>query len=89
MAAEGDAERSVRAALDMVAGDPVNTAARAQSAAVGASREAGSPYHLAQALLDLAESRRDIGDEAGDLVAEALAIGQVLRSPLVIRRAGG
>jgi len=57
--------------------------------AVTASREAGSPYHLAQALLDLAEARQALGENAADLVAEAMSIGQVLRSPLVIRRAEG
>ena len=55
--------------------------------AVAASREAGSPYHLALALLDLADAIRSVGRDAPELVADAMSIGRVLRSPLVVRRA--
>ena len=57
--------------------------------AVAASRAAGSPYHLALALLDLADAQRSVGQDAPELIAEAMSIGRVLRSPLVVRRARG
>ena len=60
--------------------------------AVARSRAAGSPYHLAQAILDLAEHRRLTGEDADGLVdrlaAEALSIGEALGAPLVVARAG-
>jgi hypothetical protein len=59
----------------------------ALDAAVTVSRAAGSPYHLAQALLDLADSRRSGGGDAAGLVAEARSIGRALQAPLLTRRA--
>ncbi|MBF4767086.1 AAA family ATPase [Nocardioides agariphilus] len=62
----------------------------ALAAALTLARSAGSPYHLAQALLDVAEdgsSTEADPDRVDPAVAEALAIGEALGSPLVIGRA--
>ena len=87
---DGELSRLLRAELELTRAralpDPTARAVALDEAVAG-SREAGSPYHLAQALLDLAEARRALGDDAADLVAEALGIGHALRSPLVIGRA--
>ncbi|HTX00127.1 MAG TPA: hypothetical protein VMD59_15190, partial [Acidimicrobiales bacterium] len=57
--------------------------------AAAALRGAGSPYHLAQGLLDLAERQLLVGEVAGaaDALAEASAIGQRLACPPLIERA--
>jgi tetratricopeptide (TPR) repeat protein len=47
-------------------------------------RAEGSPYHLALALLDLAEAQRSAGKDPADVVAEAASIGAVLRCPQVV-----
>ena len=51
-------------------------------------RAIGSPYHLALALLDLAEAQQAAGKDPADVVAEASSIGAVLGSPRVRSRAG-
>ena len=50
-------------------------------------RVAGSPYHVALALLDLAEAQHDAGKDHSDVIAEAATIGETLRSPQVVERA--
>jgi class 3 adenylate cyclase/tetratricopeptide (TPR) repeat protein len=50
-------------------------------------RAEGSPYHLALALLDLAEAQVAAGKDPADVVAEAASIGAVLRSPAIVERA--
>lgn len=50
-------------------------------------RVAGSPYHLALALLDLAEAQHDAGKDPADVIAEAATIGTTLGSPQVVERA--
>ena len=50
-------------------------------------RSEASPYHLAQALLDLAEAQRAAGKDPADVIAEAASIGAVLGSPAVVVRA--
>ena len=55
--------------------------------AVSDLRAEASPYHLALALLDLAEAQRAAGKDPADVIAEAASIGAVLRSPAVVDRA--
>ena len=55
--------------------------------AVSDLRAEGSPYHLALALLDLAEAQRAAGKNPADVVAEAASIGAALRSPAIVERA--
>jgi class 3 adenylate cyclase/tetratricopeptide (TPR) repeat protein len=50
-------------------------------------RTVGSPYHVALALLDLAEAQRDAGKDPSDVIAEAATIGATLGSPQVVERA--
>ena len=50
-------------------------------------RAVGSPYHLALALLDLAEAQQDAGKDPSDVIAEAATIGSTLGSPQVVERA--
>jgi hypothetical protein len=83
------AERNLaRARLSAEAAEPDADAALA--AAVDQLRAVGSPYHLAQGLLDradhLAQSGRD--REAAVLRDEARAIGERLAAPVLLERAG-
>jgi class 3 adenylate cyclase/tetratricopeptide (TPR) repeat protein len=55
--------------------------------AVTELRAVGSPYHLALALLDLAESMRAAGKDPADVVEEAASIGSTLGAPQVVGRA--
>ena len=50
-------------------------------------RVVGSPYHLALALLDLADAQLLAGKDPSDVIAEAATIGETLRSPQVVERA--
>jgi tetratricopeptide (TPR) repeat protein len=51
-------------------------------------RAEGSPYHLALALLDLAEAQVAAGKDPADVIAEATTIGAALGAPSVLDRAG-
>ena len=50
-------------------------------------RAVGSPYHLALALLDLADAQLLAGKDPSDVIAEAATIGETLGSPQVVGRA--
>ena len=50
-------------------------------------RAVGSPYHVALALLDLAEAQPLAGKDPSDVIAEAATIGATLGSPQVVERA--
>jgi class 3 adenylate cyclase/tetratricopeptide (TPR) repeat protein len=67
--------------------DDPSTRVAAIEDAVTDLRAEGSPYHLALALLDLAEAQVAAGKDPADVVAEAASIGAVLRCPSVVDRA--
>ncbi|GAB2480032.1 AAA family ATPase [Jatrophihabitans fulvus] len=60
----------------------------AAAEAVARLREVGSPFHLAHGLLDLADLRRDDGDDDGAATAvdEAAAVAAPLRAATLTRR---
>ena len=66
--------------------DPVERVAGIEGA-VTDLRAVGSPYHVALALLDLAEAQHDAGKDPSDVIAEAATIGATLGSPQVVERA--
>jgi hypothetical protein len=82
--------RFARARLSFDDGDP--QAVPALATAVDEIRAFGSPYHLAQALLDYADVLRDVDPasvDAGVLIEEARAIGMTLRVQPLVDRANG
>jgi class 3 adenylate cyclase/predicted ATPase len=83
------AERTLaRARQRVAAGDPDADAALAS--AIDELRKVASPYHLAQGLLDRADFLTQAGDPraAEALRDEARAIGERLRAPALLQRAG-
>jgi tetratricopeptide (TPR) repeat protein len=66
--------------------DPVQRVSAIEDA-VTELRAEGSPYHLALALLDLAEAQVAAGKDPADVVAEAATIGTTLGAPFVVLRA--
>ena len=75
-----------RLAMARVLLDPEERVAAIEDA-VTDLRAVGSPYHLALALLDLAEAQQDAGKDPSDVIAEAATIGATLGSPQVVERA--
>jgi hypothetical protein len=75
-----------RLAMARVLLDPEEQVAAIEDA-VTDLRAVGSPYHLALALLDLAEAQQDAGKDPSDVIAEAATIGATLGSPQVVERA--
>jgi len=69
--------------------DNDDEASGALAAAVAALRQAPSPYHLAQGLLDYAEHLNKMDDHAGSLalVAEARTLAERLHAPPLLDRA--
>ncbi len=67
--------------------DPADRVAAIEDA-VTELRTVGSPYHLALALLDLAEAQRVLGKDPADVVEEAASIGTTLGAPQVVERGG-
>jgi hypothetical protein len=83
------AERSLARARQRVSdGDPA--ADDALDAAIAELRRVASPYHLAQGLLDRADYLAELGrgSEAEVLRVEARMIGERLRAPALLERAG-
>jgi hypothetical protein len=75
----------LRAERELVAARLISPANRAEldaafATAIGALRRFGSPYHLAQALLDYAERLTELGDDAvaATMVEEARSIAERL-----------
>jgi class 3 adenylate cyclase/tetratricopeptide (TPR) repeat protein len=66
--------------------DPIDRVDAVEDAVTDLRAE-GSPYHLALALLDLAEAQGAAGKDPSDVLAEATSIGTVLRCPAVLERA--
>jgi class 3 adenylate cyclase len=83
------AERDLAEARMMTTADrgPLDSAF---ATAVAALRRFGSPYHLAQALLDYAERLSDLGDEAvaATMVEEARGIAERLGARPILARIG-
>jgi tetratricopeptide (TPR) repeat protein len=75
-----------RLAVARLVGEPTERVAAIEDA-VADLRAEGSPYHLALALLDLAEAQRVAGKDPADVLAEATSIGTVLGCPAVLDRA--
>ena len=75
-----------RLAIARLVPDPEERVAAIEDA-VTDLRAVGSPYHLALALLDLAEAQLLAGKDPSDVIAEAATIGATLGSPQVVERA--
>ncbi len=75
-----------RLAVARLVADPAERVAGIEDA-VTDLRAVGSPYHLALALLDLAQAQRAAGKDPADVVAEAVSIATVLGCPSVVERA--
>ena len=75
-----------RLAIARLVPDPEERVAAIEDA-VTDLRAVGSPYHLALALLDLADAQLLAGKDPSDVIAEAATIGSTLGSPQVVERA--
>ena len=75
-----------RLAMARMVADPEEQVAAIEDA-VTDLRAVGSPYHVALALLDLAEAQQEAGKDPSDVIAEAATIGATLGSPQVMERA--
>jgi tetratricopeptide (TPR) repeat protein len=79
------AERDLALARRDAFGDPASLAA--MRSAIDSLRSAGSPYHLAQGLLDMAEYLASVGQDPTPPIDEASDIGTRLRAGPVVDRA--